>query len=277
MIRRFGFVVLAVALIVSACGRQVTPDRVSTSQTGTMQVKFLVNGTLNFSSYSYIIVFNTDGTAGGASTQTPEANFATNNYEYWDFAIVVTNYNGSPTATPYVFFKPNGSTTFTPTLIAVPFVSGQIQLIANSNGLGTQFTVTFDRTLATFLASSTPTPTPTPTPTATPSGATPTPTPSSTPSASPSTTPTAGSTPSITGVWYFNFFTANGNVGQTSATITQLLDSLGVGGPTDATYQSPELDVTTKFDTGQFNSQNSGVNFTDPAYQIMGGDISNVP
>src|SRR5215469_11766442 len=74
MIRRFGFAfVLVAALMVVACGRQVTPNPpglgAGGANPGFMTIKFDVAAPFDFSTYQYWVVFNTSGNGLSPDTQ----------------------------------------------------------------------------------------------------------------------------------------------------------------------------------------------------------------
>jgi len=166
---------------------------------GFMVVKFDVNAPFNFSSYEYLVVFNT--TNNGL---TPLTNPFQNNWAAFSDAIVVGGIGGGTFANAYQFIK-------NPTNPAIPPVwqnlhAGpvQIQYIPNSNGTGTEFSVLFQRAIFKNLATPTPGPGPTPKTTA----------------------------PPYSQQWTFNAFVAQAN--PTGQLI--FLDSMGPGGATDTTY-----------------------------------------
>jgi len=241
-----------------------------------MQLTFTVNQPFNFQNYSYVVVFNTQG-----NNVTPRANGTQTAYAGYSFAIVVSGAGGSVSATPYYFQRPNGNPNAAPILLPVNAVAGQLQFNLNSNGQNNQFTVLFNRVLASAYATptpagsatSSPTPSPTPTATATASGASSTPSPTPPPNL-------------VATTWQFNYFVVQGSI-QAGAVLVSgvpggaagtIVDSLGANptGATDATYTSPNLDTTVSFDTGPVYPQ-PGTHASDPAAQIVSGDISNNP
>lgn len=243
MIRRFGFVVLVMALIVSACGRQVTPDRTGTGpgglDPGFMSVKFRVKQPFNFAQYSYLVVFNTTGDG-----TTPVANGQQTNYKGYSFALIVEGTGGTAQVRAAQYYRPPGTPSFQqPVLLALNPTPQQLRLVTNSDGQNTEFTVVFDRHV--FLGVATPTP-------------------------GPSAGPTATPTPTLAGTWNFNYFVASG------AQYTPV-DSLGQNGPTDVSYQSPSLDTTQPFDTGAFYAAIHVAPPSDPSATIVGGDIASNP
>jgi hypothetical protein len=267
MIRRAGFVTgSAAALIASACGRQVTPNRVGVGpgglQPGFMSVKFNVQSAFNFSADSYAIVFNTSG-----SGVTPLPVAQTTNWAGYSIAIVVGGAAGTIAPYAYYYYRPS-NTTQAPVLYPIGATPQQVILQSNSNGQGTQFTVIFDTIIASFNVTTTPSPSPT-----TSASASPTPTASA--SASPFPSPT-GSGVGVSNLWNFNFFVVQGTVSQyESQGSLQIIDSLGAGGPNDTTYISQQLNLATSFDTGAFYVQ-AGTHPSIPD-AIAGGDIANNP
>jgi hypothetical protein len=267
MIRRAGFVTgSAAALIASACGRQVTPNRVGIGPGGLapgfMSVKFNVQSAFNFSADSYAIVFNTSG-----SGVTPLPVTTSNNYAGYSIAIVVGGANGAIGATAYFYYRPN-NTTQIPVLYPVNPTPQQLILTPNSNGQGNQFMVTFATIISSFNITTTPTPGATSTASASPS-------PTASASGSPSPAPSASGV-TVANNWNFNFFVLQGVAtpyeSQGSLTI---IDSLGAGGPNDQTYISQTLDISTAFDTGAFYVQSG--NHPSIPDAIAGGDIANNP
>jgi hypothetical protein len=260
------------ALIVSACGRQVTPNPPGYNTTsglpsGFMSVKFRVAQPFAFSTYSYVIVLNTAG--NGA---TPRAQGASNNYLGYSFAIVVSGAGGTASAQAVQYYRPAGyPANAPPQYLALPTTPQQLVFNPNSNGLGTEFTVTFQRTIVAGI--STPAPGPSSSATASPT-ASPTATTSPTASSSPVAGTCAG-VPTATTTWCFNFFVAQ-NVGPSGQPYGQIVDSLGAGGPSDTTYTSPALDTTSAFDT-TFQTMAGNHPTDNGADNITGGEIANNP
>lgn len=259
MLRRFGLLVLLTAFMISACGRQVTPDRnngASGLPSGYMEYKFRVAQPFNFQRYQYVIIFNT---TGNGVTPLP---FGTNtNFAGYSFAIRVYQSGTGVIADVGQYVRVTGQTY--PTFISYPVPSQLLTLTTNTNGAQTEFTVTFAREIASSILgpqSPTPSPTPTPTPTATPT---------SSASPSPTASPTATPVPGLAAVWLANLFvtdtTANGVI----------VDSLGPGGPNDVSYQSPQYDTTTNFDVPIYVQ--AGNHASDPTAQIQQSEILNTP
>ncbi|HTU69181.1 MAG TPA: hypothetical protein VMF11_02580 [Candidatus Baltobacteraceae bacterium] len=224
-----------------------------------MSVKFNVQSAFNFSTDSYAIVFNTSG-----SGVTPLPVTTSNNYAGYSIAIVVGGNGGSGVqAQAYYYYRP-ANTSQAPVLYPISPTPQQLILTLYSGGLQTQFTVIFARIIASFSATTTPTPSPTASAAATAS-----------PTASPSPTATASGV-AVSNLWNFNFFVLQGQVSQyESQGSLQIVDSLGAGGANDTTYTSPQLDVSTSFDTGAFYVQAG----THPSQSdaLAGGDIANNP
>jgi hypothetical protein len=254
MIRKVGFsLVFVTAIIVAACGRQVTPNPPGTGPGGLLpgftSIKFDVAAPFNFSSYQYFVVFNTTGNG-----QTPLTNPQTNNWANYSFAIEVGGNGGSTFAGPIEFLRTPGFTG-QPALIHLGATPQQFQYIANSNGTGTEFTIIFQRIIFSGLNSPTPSPAP---------STSPTPTPSVGPSGSPTPNPVKIN-------WLFNAFTTQSNAnGQ-----IQFVDSMGTFGPTDTTFVSPNLAMNTCFD--QVVQAQSLALQIDPPAQIESVEIANNP
>ena len=267
MVRKFGFLVLVLATIVVSCGRQVTPNRTSAQGSGLpsgfMLIKYTVNNGFDFNNVRYDVVFNTTGTG------TPYALLSAG-YSNYSLGFIVGNNLGSLTpsgctgtcvAVVQYLPQPGGGA---PRVLPLLYTPQQLQFNPNSNGLGTEFSITFSRALAFGIGTPSPTatPTPTPVPTATP---TPTATPSASPSGSPTPSPTPSSLPSQ-GTWYFNFFTTDVN--------NNPIDAIGANGIQDVSF-SQALDTTTVFDLTQPVTGQQQVN--PPQAQIYAWEIANTP
>jgi hypothetical protein len=220
--------------MIVGCGRQVTFPKYAQNgglSSGFMSVRFTVAAPFAFSTYDYIVVFNT---TGNGITPLPNGG-AQSNYAAFSDAIVVSgNTSGAVEAVP-VQFVSNG-TSLPPTVYPLTVPGQDLQLTSNSNGLNTQFQVRFLRAIFSSLVTS-----PSPSPTPTPIGATPSPVPSVTP------------TPVVSTTWKFNCFvtspgTTGGAFGGGGNTNYAPVDSLGVGGGTDTSFSSPNLVTTTAFD-----------------------------
>lgn len=237
MIRRLGLLVLVMAFIVVACGRQVTPDRGGGGGSGLtpgfMQVKYRVAQSFDFANVRYVIVFNTSGNG-----RTPYPNGYLTQYQDYSFAFVVGG-SGSTASVALVQYVrqpgPGGTTIVTPVTLPPP-PPQQLIFLPNSDGQGKEFTIIFDRNLLIGLFTPTPSPTPVPTTVA-------------------------------QGTWYFNYFTTDLN--------GIPYDSLGQGGATDTTFSHP-LDTTSIFDT-TFTIPPGAIMAPMPSEQITGGEISNNP
>jgi hypothetical protein len=245
MFRKFGLVILITALAVSACGRQVTPDRVNGTAAGLapgfMSFTFTVGAPFDFTDYQYAMVFDTAGATGDTSQAgvTPLPLGQNTNYAGYSFAIVVTSYGGLVQPELIQYIRPLSSSNV-PIANTCSVSAGQLQLLQNTNGLNTQFTVIFQRTI--FDGCYTPTDGATATPSAAPT-ATATPTASASSTASPSGSPTP--VPQYAPVWSFNAFSLQQTSSSTFSLQTEtIVDSLGTNGPTDTSFTSPPLDTT---------------------------------
>ena len=191
-------------------------------------MKLNVQSPFNFASYRYVFVFNTtgDGIRPTATSCKPTIKAklrAGRGFERRRPAGIQ--------ADPH----PSGGQQHAAALANLNPSPVQLQFNPNSNGLGTQFTITFARALfygyvtpSPGPGTSSPSPTPSPTPTAKPTGTSPSPSPTASASAAPYPTTQAQVN------WTFNAF-----VYQPGA--PNALDSMGSGGGTDTTFQSPQF------------------------------------
>jgi hypothetical protein len=264
MIRKLALFVVVTALIVSACGRQVTPNRAGLNPSGLndgfMQIKFRVAAPFDFTNYRYVIVFNTTG-----SGTAPYANGANTNYLNYSFEFIVGGSGGvlgSPAL--YEFYNQTQSGIPTPVQqVLIPYAPGtQVLFNSNSNGLGTEFSIIFQRSLLYGIPL-----TPSPAPTATVS-----PNPSASPSPSPSTSagPQTQPTTASQSVWYYNFFTA-----QVNGTSLIPLDALGQGGINDTSF-SQSLDTQSSFDLPYYVPAGAPAGPTASS-SLAGSEIINAP
>jgi hypothetical protein len=234
------FLLAATAALAAACGRQVTPNPpglgAGGANPGFMVVKFDVAAPFDFSTYQYWVVFNTSG--NGLS---PDTNPQRNNWAAYSDAIEVGGTGGATFANAIQFIKNPLSPQVPPVFQNLRAGPTQVQYVANSNGTGTEFTVTFQRGIFKNLATPTPGPGPTPT----------------------------GSPPPYAKAWTFNAFVTQAN------TQGQLIfaNSMGVGGQTDTTWVSPTLPICTNFDNVVF-ALSSGLQIPAPA-QIVSVELAN--
>jgi len=198
---------------------------------GYMSVKFDVNSQFDFSNFEYWIVFNTTGNGS-----TPLTNPQQNNWQAYSDAIEVGGTGGGTYARAIQFLK-NSNPVIPPAFLTLITTPQQLQYIPNSNGSGTEFQVTFQRSIFT-----------------------------------PISTPSPGVSPSpLAHTWLFNAF-----VTQSSAN-NQLIfvDSMGQGGATDTTFtDQPPLSVCQSFDTVYTKVQDISPP-TDPSSQIVSVEIAN--
>jgi hypothetical protein len=285
MLRRASSAAFALALVlVAACGHQVTPSPTSLNSdlAGHIQVKFQVNGTLDFSNVVYVIAIDSCGTG------VPYPNAFATSYNSYTFAFLVGGGFGS-TALPLLYqyyVNPNSSGNLTK-LPVNNLNPSTTQFNPNYNGTGSEFEFTFLRSdidnplqiplpcpNSTPLPSSSPTSTPTPTPTVT-AGASPTPTAAASPTASgatpsPSPTPTPTATafsPYLTN-WTFNLMTFSPQ--------QVPLDSLGYGGPTDNTFGGIVVNTLAQVSPNSFRSTPQSIPQNPSAY-IVYGEVDNYP
>lgn len=172
MLRKLGFSVLVTALILVACGRQVTPDR-SGSQSGVLPGRMLIRydtaAPMDFQNYHYLVVINTSGNGG-----VPYSNGFNTGYANYSFIFAVSGNAGQVLAQLYQIVQQPGGASGQPSQVLLQTSPIQLQFNPNSNGLGTEFTINFDRTLMFGIG-----------------------------------TPSPGPTSSPLSIWTFNFFTTD--------------------------------------------------------------------
>jgi hypothetical protein len=274
MLRRAAIALFAAAaLLVVACGHQVTPSPTAANNNlaGHVVIKFRVNGTLDFNDFTYAIVIDTCGNG----TPYPQAYLTTFNSFSYGFFVGLEVRNGAPQLVEY-FVNPNSNGSIQ--YVTVPEDPSLEQFLPNDNGQGNEFELIFDRAeldnpldqaqpCPNFTASpSTPTPSPS-------SGVTPTATPTTITFATGAASPAASATPSPSSFptqpsqqyWYLNFFTISNNT---------ILDSLGIGGATDQTFNGVGFDVNVTSDYPIFKA-NGGPEPSNPSAQLSGGDVQN--
>jgi hypothetical protein len=160
MIRRlgFGFVVVAVtALIVAACGRQVTPNPPGLGPGGAppgyMAVFFNVAAPFNFSSYEYLVVLNTTGDGRTPSTDTVQTN-----WDGYSYAMVARGNGVSSFAQAIQFRRSNQNPHIPPAWFPIGTTPQSFSYNLNANGTGSEFSI-----LAQKKVFSSPAPSPSPT------------------------------------------------------------------------------------------------------------------
>jgi len=276
MLRRVAIATFALAaLLVVACGHQVTPSPSTSDLSGDIVLKFRVNGTLDFNDFTYIIAIDTCG--GG--TPYPQAYNTTYNSFSYGFFVGASYSVALPELFEY-FVNPNSSGQILSQM--VPESSSLEQFTPNDNGQGNEFELIFNRSeLANPLQQAQPCPNISPVPTtaggATPTAtgtvrtstatATPTPTATPAPSAGPSFSPAPYPTTAAQQTWYFNFFVFQG---------TTPLDSLGLGGPTDTQFSGGAVNTSISQDIPIFKAVGGNVP-SNPSAQLNGGEIQNYP
>jgi len=179
MLRKLGFCVLITTLVLVACGRQVTPDRTGPQVgvlPGRMLIRFDTASPMDFQNYRYLVVFNTSGNGG-----VPYSNGFNTGYANYSFIFAVSGNSGQVLAQLYQIVQQPGGASGQPSQVLLQTSPIQVQFNPNSNGLGTEFTINFDRTLMFGIG-----------------------------------TPSPGPTSSPLSIWYFNFFTTDGRVANSS-------------------------------------------------------------
>jgi hypothetical protein len=152
MTRRLGFgLILLMAIVVVACGRQVTPNPIGIGPLGTlpgqMAVTFDVAAPFNFSSYQYWVIFDTTGDGKTPSTQPYVDKWAG-----YSSGIEVSGNGGSTYAAAYQFVKNPSQPHARPGFVRIITTPQQMQYLFNDSGAGSEFTVIFNRNIFTSIA-----------------------------------------------------------------------------------------------------------------------------
>jgi hypothetical protein len=244
MFRWLGLAVLVVAIVLAACGRQVTGLNAAGAgsiQPGHMLIRFRVAGQLDFTNVQYLMVFNT---SGNGVEPYPQANLT--GYLNYNFALVVGGNQATSQPLLYQYYLAPGTTSGIQ-LFRITIPPQLINYVPNSGGNptgGGEFTINFDRSL---LFGVNPGGTPTPT------GAT----------ASPVVQPTTAAQH----VWAINFITTDPS--------GVPIDSMGLGGATDTTF-SYRVDTTQSIDNVITKAVNTGT-VSNAAAQLQGFEVINAP
>jgi hypothetical protein len=130
---------LTTAIIVAACGRQVTPNPpglgAGGAPPGYLAIHYDVYSAFNFSNYQYMIVFNTTGTNVTPSTDAVQTNWAG-----YSFALVALGTAGTSNAKAVRFLR-NQNPHIPPYEQTLGTNPNQLSYNPNSNGQGTEFSM----------------------------------------------------------------------------------------------------------------------------------------
>ena len=130
--------ILALAFLnLSACGRQVTPEHLSSILAGDIVIRFRAKNVMDFNRVQYAIIFNTC-TPGSE----PYPNAYATGYTNYSYAFVVGGTGATALPTLYQYILTSGS--IVPVSVAIQ--PSTTQLVLNDNGLSTEFSLTFPRT-----------------------------------------------------------------------------------------------------------------------------------
>ena len=222
-----------------------------------MQIKYTVQGPLDFVGNWYVLAFNLNCTDTTGQTCEPYATYGnqTQNWHNWDFEIIVGQANSS-SSVQYVMwqFQTQQTTNGTQKVaLRVPVAPQDIVLNPNCNGNQTQFCLTIFRRVFNGVQQTGVSPTPTPAPVNGPGG-----------------------------VWYVNWMVASPQGGPGSLAPGAAVWAPGPQGINDQTFQypagSPGINVTTAFDlpwTGQLPP--TWAQAPAPSAQVTGGEVINNP
>jgi hypothetical protein len=143
----FGFVIVFVAaVVVAACGRQVTPNPPGLGPGGTpvgyMSIFFTVGATFNFSSYQYMVVFNTSGDGVTPSTDTLQTN-----WRGYDYAVIALGNGVSSFARAAQFRRSTQNPHIPPSILYFGTTPQQFSFNLNANGTQSEFSVLAQRSI----------------------------------------------------------------------------------------------------------------------------------
>jgi len=275
MLRRIALASFAAAVaFVVACGHQVTPNPTGANSnlSGKIVLTFRTVGNMNFSQYTYAIIVDTCGQG------TPYPNVYGTSFNGYSYAFLVGGSSGVtfPVLDQYILTTAQQNSLDPQVVPANPNLESFEPSYENQPN---EFQLIFARAqLDNPLDRSQPCPNITPapangsSPSASPSAsssATASASASGAPTASPSPGPSSMPTTAAQVYWYFNFFTLD-TAGRT------VLDSLGIGGATDNTYDAPAIDTQTNNFNAIFKATGGTVPM-DSSAQIAGGEIDNYP
>lgn len=262
MIRRLGLAVLVIAMALAACGRQVTglnatgPGGTSIPS-GQMLIRFKTLRPMDFTTYRYVIVFNTSGNG-----QEPYPNAFQTGFKNFSYAFVVGGPAGlasTPQLLQY-YLQPGTSSGLSTFNVTIPTQTLSFVPNSGSDPATGEFQITFNRLLLNQ-----PNPAGTPPPTAAPV-ATPTPASGPTPAPTP-TAPLVQPTTPAQRSWNINFITTD--AGGTP------IDSLGLGANQDTSFNL-QID-TTLFADKVYTKPAGYTQVSNPAAQVTGYEIINAP
>jgi hypothetical protein len=136
--------------LLAACGRQVSPNAPGVGPGGTlpgqMSVTFTVAAPFDFSNFQYWLVFDTTGDL--ATPTTVPANY---NWAGYSDGIEISGSGGATSAAVYQFAKNASQPKAQPAFLTIRPVGQNFIYLPSSNGLDTQFTVVFDRSVFTSI------------------------------------------------------------------------------------------------------------------------------
>lgn len=137
-------------LLLTACGRQVSPNPPGVGPGGAlpgqMSVTFDIAAPFDYSNFQYWLVFDTSG-----DLATPSTVPANNNWAGYSDGIEISGSGGATSAAVYQFAKNASQPKAQPVFIFIRPAFQNFIYLPGSNGLNTQFTVVFSRSVFTSI------------------------------------------------------------------------------------------------------------------------------
>ena len=134
------FFMAVLLFTLAACGRQITPSPTTSNLASDMVIRFRTNGSMDFTNYTYAIVF--DACAPGSEPY-PNANNTT--FTSYSYAFAIGGLYAGSTVTPALFqyILVSGSQTQLNPVRVTSLNPASTTLVLNDNGTNTEFTLTF--------------------------------------------------------------------------------------------------------------------------------------
>lgn len=127
---------LALAIVATGCGRQITPEPITNNLVGEVVVRVTTAGTLDFNTYTYAIALDTCG----PSVPYPQAAFT--GYLSYSYVFFIGGFAGTAAPELFEYYFNSGNITTLPVNNLNPSTTA---FVPNFNGQNSQFQFTFLR------------------------------------------------------------------------------------------------------------------------------------